>query len=245
MCPYCGSTNAAPSRDGRCRHRCYDCKTSFSVTVGTIFHHTHLPLQKWFLAIMLMLNARKGPSTLQLSRDLLVNKNTAWRIAMQIRKAMSQAEQHSLLTGILKMDDIYIGDKPHNSTKRNSGSGRNRRGGGMNKAPEVGSIEHGGGVMAKAVAEDGMKGRHMRASVRKCVDAVRSHLRYVEGMVHISSIENSWALLKRGMFGQFRSVSQHHRQRNVDEFCCRYSPCQADPVAAWDLTINRGLGAVR
>ena len=59
-CPYCGSLNTAPSSDKRQRHRCYDCKTSFSVTVGTIFHHTHLPLQKWFLAIMLMLNAKRA-----------------------------------------------------------------------------------------------------------------------------------------------------------------------------------------
>ena len=100
-CPYCGSANTTCNQH---RHRCYDCKTSFSVTVGTIFHHTHLPLQKWFLAIMLMLNAKKGLSALQLSRDLDVNKNTAWRIAMQIRKAMTQAEQRSLLTGIVEMD---------------------------------------------------------------------------------------------------------------------------------------------
>ena len=58
-CPYCGSLNTARNQH---RHRCYDCKTSFSVTVGTIFHHTHMPLQKWFLAIMLMLNAKKGLS---------------------------------------------------------------------------------------------------------------------------------------------------------------------------------------
>ncbi len=76
VCPYCGSLNTAPCEH---RHRCYDCITSFSVTVGTIFHHTHLPLQKWFLAIMLMLNDKKGLSALQLSRDLNVNKNTAWR----------------------------------------------------------------------------------------------------------------------------------------------------------------------
>ena len=94
------------------RHRCYDCKTSFSVTVGTIFHHMHLPLQKWFLAITLMLNAKKGLSALQLSRDLDVKKNTAWRITMQIRKAMTQAEQRSLLTGIVEMDEAYIGGKP-------------------------------------------------------------------------------------------------------------------------------------
>ena len=108
-CPYCGSLNTAPNQH---RHRCYDCKTSFSVTVGTIFHHTHMPLQKWFLAIMLMLNAKKGLSALQLSRDLDVNKNTAWRITMQIRKAMTQAEQRGLLTGIVEMDETYVGGSP-------------------------------------------------------------------------------------------------------------------------------------
>ena len=79
--------------------------TSFSVTVGTIFHHTHLPLQKWFLAINLILNAKKGISALKLSRDIHVNKNTAWRIAKQIRRAMLQAEQRELLTGVIEMDE--------------------------------------------------------------------------------------------------------------------------------------------
>ena len=105
-CPYCTSNNTRPLQH---RHRCYACKTSFSVTVGTIFHHTHMPLQKWFLAVTLMLNAKKGLSSLQLSRDLQVNKNTAWRIAMQIRKAMTQKEQRDLLTGIVEMDETYVG----------------------------------------------------------------------------------------------------------------------------------------
>ena len=114
-CPYCGSINTARNQH---RHRCYDCKTSFSVTVGTIFHHTHLSLQKWFLAVMLMLNAKKGLSVLQLSRDLDVNKNTASRIAMQIRKAMTQAKHRNLLTDIVEMDETYIGGKPCRGNRR-------------------------------------------------------------------------------------------------------------------------------
>ena len=101
-CPYCGS-----DRSGRTgsRHHCYACRSSYSVTVGTIFHHTHLPLQKWFLAISMILGAKKGISALQLSRSLKINKNTAWRISMQIRKAMSQADQRNLLTGVVEMDE--------------------------------------------------------------------------------------------------------------------------------------------
>jgi len=261
-CPYCGSTNTARNQH---RHRCYDCKTSFSVTVGTIFHHTHLPLQKWFLAIMLMLNARKGLSALQLSRDLDVNKNTAWRVAMQIRKAMTQAEQRSLLTGIVEMDEAYIGGKPRKGNRRNDDR-PNKRGRGTDKAPVVGAVERGGKITAKATAKEKMKGRHMRAFVRERVDVSRAGLItdeykgylgmfrvlphavikhqdwYVDGDIHTNTIEGFWALLKRGMFGQFHSVSRKHLQRYVDEFCYRYNLRKADPFTAFNLTIDRGLG---
>lgn len=101
-CPYCHSERTARNAN---RHYCYNCKTSFSVTVGTIFHWTHLLLQKWSLAIALILNAKKGVSALQLSRDLEVNKNTAWRIAMQIHKVMTRRDQRDFLTGVVEMDE--------------------------------------------------------------------------------------------------------------------------------------------
>ena len=98
-CPYCKSENTTRN-DGR--HYCYNCKTSFSVTVRTIFHKTHLPLQKWFWAITLILKTKKGISTLQLSRDIEVNKNTAWRIVMKTNEAMKQDENKELLQSIVK-----------------------------------------------------------------------------------------------------------------------------------------------
>ena len=108
FCPYYSSKHNTRN-DGR--HYCYDCKTSFSVTVGTIFHRTHLPLQKWFLTISLILNAKKGISALQLSRDLEVNKNTAWCISMQIRKAMCHKMQRDLMMGIDLMTGIVERDE--------------------------------------------------------------------------------------------------------------------------------------
>ena len=263
VCPYCGSIKTGPHRH---RHYCYDCKTSFSVTVGTIFHHTHMPLQKWFLAIMLMLNAKKGLSALQLSRDLDVNKNTAWRVSMQIRKAMTQAQQRDLLTGIVEMDETYIGGKPRKGSKGDGPDGSHPRGRGTRKTPVVGAVERGGNVTAKAVNKDKMKARHMRAFVKDRVDTSKSSLItdeykayigmskmlphsvikhadwYVDGDIHTNTMEGFWALLKRGIFGQFHSVSKKHLQRYVDEFCFRYNLRRADPFAAFDLTINRGLG---
>ena len=231
-CPYCGSLNTARRKDNKLRHRCYDCKTSFSVTVGTIFHHTHMPLQKWFLAIMLVLNAKKGISALQLSRDLEVNKNTAWRVAMQIRKAMTQAEQRSLLAGVVEMDETYVGGKPRKGTTGDGQDGKHKPGRGTKKTPVIGAVERGGNVTAKAVAKDKMRGRHMRAFVRDRVDTKNAELItdeykayigmekvlphsvikhqdwYVDDDIHTNTIEGFWALLKRGMFGQFHSVSQ-------------------------------------
>lgn len=216
-----------------------------------------------------MLNAKKGLSALQLSRDLQVNKNTAWRITMQIRKAMSQAEHRNLLTGIVEMDETYIGGKPRKGTKGGGPGGSHPRGRGTKKAPVVGAVERDGNVTAKAVRKDRMKGRHLRAFVRDRVDTGRAALItdeytgykgmakvlphavikhadwYVDGDIHTNTIEGFWALLKRGMFGQFHSVSKRHLQRYVDEFCFRYNLRNADPLAAFDLTINRGLGVAR
>ena len=263
-CPYCASINTA-QHDKRKRHRCYDCKTSFSVTVGTIFHHTHMPLQKWFLIINLILNAKKGISALQLSRDLHVNKNTAWRISMQIRKAMTQAEGRDLLTGVIEMDETWIGGKPRKGNKRKDDEPR-PRGRGTSKPVVLGAIERGGKVTAKTVKKESMKAKHMRAFVRERIKTHESELItdeyrgymgmekvlphkvikhdkwYVDGTIHTNTIEGFWALLKRGMFGSFHSVSRKHLQRYVDEFCYRYNLRQSDPLDAFALTINRALG---
>ena len=259
-CPYCQSERTTRNAG---RHYCYNCKTSFSVTVGTIFHRTHLPLQKWFLAIALMLNAKKGISALQLSRDIEVNKNTGWRINMQIRKAMTQRDQRDLLTGVVEMDETWIGGKPR---KGKNDDQPPKRGRGTKKPPVIGAVERGGKVRAKATHKEKMKGRHLRAFVRENINVGTAHLItdeykgylgmarllphsvirhsswYVDGDIHTNTIEGFWALLKRGMFGQFHSVSRKHLQRYVDEFCYRYNLRRTEGDVAFDLTVDRALG---
>lgn len=122
-CPYCKSTITTPMPKEK-RHHCNNCNTTFSVTVGTIFHHTHLPLQKWFFAVLLILNAKKGISARQLARDLEVNKNTAWRISMKIREAMLNKDHRELLTSVLEFDETYIEEK---LKKRKGGEGENEQ----------------------------------------------------------------------------------------------------------------------
>jgi len=125
-CPYCSSDRSTPM-NGEGRHHCNTCNTSFSVTVGTIFHHTHLPLQKWFLAIALILNSEESLSARHLARYLGVNKNTAWRMAMQIRKAMTNAAQRDPLIGIVEAYEGYVGG----SAGKSRAQGREKRNPGL------------------------------------------------------------------------------------------------------------------
>lgn len=94
-CPYCGSEKSSPKR---LRHTCSSCNNSFSVTVRTVFENSNLPLYKWFMAISIILAAKKGVSSLQLSRDIRVNKNTAWLMQMKIRAAMENDDLGIALT---------------------------------------------------------------------------------------------------------------------------------------------------
>lgn len=115
ICPYCQSINTNHLVKEN-RHHCNGCRKSFSVTIGTIFHDTRLPMQKWFLAISLMLNAKKGISSRQLARDLELPVKTAWSMNHRIRKAMKQDD--GLLSGIVEMDETYIGGKPRKEAKK-------------------------------------------------------------------------------------------------------------------------------
>ncbi len=99
---------------------CLDCKQQFSVTEGTIFNDTHLPLEKWFHAVALMVNAKKGVSALQLKRDLGTAYKTAWYLAMRIRKAMGllEAADERPLTGTVEADETYMGSKKYDKRRK-------------------------------------------------------------------------------------------------------------------------------
>lgn len=266
VCPYCQSSRITPMPTER-RHHCNTCKTSFSVTVGTIFHHTHLPLQKWFLAVALVLNAKKGLSARQLARDLEVNKNTGWRMAMQIRKAMEQRDQRDLLTGMIEMDETFIGGKPRkgNTGSGGQGGGSNSRGRGTKKPAVVGMIERGGKVRAQVVTKKNLRIKGLSALVRRNVDISSSTLitdeypgylgiktfmphKTVNHKVwyvaddgsHTNSIESFWALLKRGIVGQYHKVSLRHLPAYIKEFSYRFNHRNTENV--FDLTIERAIG---
>jgi transposase-like protein len=234
-CPYCKASKFSPmKKEGR--YHCNGCNTSFSVTVATIFHRTHIDLQKWFLGISLILNARKRISARQLARDLEVNKNTAWFMAMRIRRAMM--EQKTLLEGIVEADETYIGtDKEIKDPKK--------RGRETSKQVVFGLVQRGGRVMAMSLKNISRKtlssliDRNIDASKAKVntdeftgyfglsnfveYQTVKHKEWYVNGDVHTNNIERFWAFLKFRIAGQFHKVSLKHLEKYVDEFCYRHN----------------------
>lgn len=121
LCPYCGAERVSHNRDAKReataeRWKCQRCMRSFSVTVGTIFHNTHVDLQRWFLLIALMLSAKKGLSAMQAARDLDMRRPTVWSMMHRVRKAL--VDDGALLAGLVEMDEAYIGGKPRKRNRR-------------------------------------------------------------------------------------------------------------------------------
>ena len=143
VCPQCGSLRIKRKNEngvGRVgRWNCHDCNASFKVTCKTVFHGTKMPLQKWFLAIALILNAKKGVSSYQLQRDLGLNQKTAWYILTRIRAEMSK-KGGALLQGIIEADETYIGGKPRKANKKEDREPA-KRGRGTDKTPVIGAFD--------------------------------------------------------------------------------------------------------
>jgi len=270
VCPYCKAGRSTPLPAEK-RYHCNACNTTFSVTVGTIFHHTHLDLQKWFLAVSLVLNAKKGLSARQLSRDLEVNKNTGWRMGMQIRQAMAEREQRQLLTGMVEMDETYVGGKPRKGNTGSSGQDggdKPRRGRGTNKTPVVGMLERGGRVRTQVVKKTDLTAKRLAALVRQNVDTNNAILltdqyqgyvrikRFMEHRVvnhaveyvtkdgtHINALEGFWALVKRGIVGQYHHVTVRHLSKYLDEFSYRFDHRGTDMSQLFQATLARAVRA--
>jgi len=143
-CPKCGSARVARKCDGDRvgRWNCHDCHASFNVMSGTIFEKTRIPLQKWFLSIGLMANAKKSLSSYQLARDVELTPQTALYIQQRIRVAMA-ADQAPMLQGIGEADETYVGCKPRKGNNRDDDK-PNKRGCGTSKTAVIGAAERGG-----------------------------------------------------------------------------------------------------
>ena len=243
-CPYCGGVSVARKVEGSKvrRWNCHECKASFNVLAKTIFSKTHTPLPKWFAAIALVLNAKKSISSPQLGRDLGIPQRTAYRMLMKIRSAMASDAQ--LLSGIIEADEVYVGGAPRKRNRRDDDEDA-PPGRGTRKLPVLGVVERGGKVRAqpsprvtaaniaefigRTVSRDdsilitdqfaGYRGigrtmRHLK------VDHSRQ---YVDGNIHVNTMESFWALLKRAWWGAHHHYSRTHAHAYITEACYKYN----------------------
>jgi transposase-like protein len=239
VCPKCDSKNTMRVGGREEVIRCKDCNAQFTVTTGTIFHDSHLPLAKWFIATCLICEAKKGMSALQLKRLLGTGYKTAWYLTHRIRQAMMNANgAEEQLTGIVEMDETWVGGRNYGGT----GSGRE------NKSCVVGITER-GGKLRLMVVED-LTSKSIQKVVKKWVSKdlelivsdglsayvpaigpiyrhkytrVNNSQPYLEGQQNTNCIENRFSLLKRGIVGSWHKVSVKHLQRYLEEVSFRFS----------------------
>lgn len=241
-CVYCVSTKISKhnEKDRRNRLQCGDCKKSFSVTVGTIFHRTHFDLRNWFYIISMMLNAKKGISAYQVARELELNRPTVWAIMHRVRKVL-ETEQGELLRGIFEMDETYVNAKKDEDDNDKGGQGRSTK----TKTPVIAFKQKDGDIKA-FVANDTTSAtlseiiiNNIEAGSELHTDeynaykftrkfwkhkSVNHSVEYVsaEG-IHTNSVEGFWSLLKRGIKGNFHFVTKKYLENYVTEFEFRYN----------------------
>ncbi len=242
-CPYCESNHVARKKenDKIGRWNCHDCNNSFNVLKGTIFQGTQIPLQKWFLGIALMVNAKKSLSSCQLSRDLELNQKSSWSMQQRIRAGMASREKH-FLKGVVEMDETYVGGKPRRNKDDDDPP---KRGRGTKKIPVVGAVERGGKVIARVVDDLSRFGilRFVHGTTDidetllitdespsyKILDHLMARVsinhgeKYVEGDVYTNTIEGFWSHLKRAWFGQHQHYSKSYMPLYIAEACWKYN----------------------
>jgi transposase-like protein len=237
-CPRCKGRTISRIK-ARDQFDCDSCRYQFSVMSGTIFHDSHLPLPKWFIATFLLCESRKGMSANQMKRILGVSYKTAWYLCHRIRAAMH--EQHlQPLTGTVEVDETWVGGREH-------GQGQKRQ-----KEVVIGIRQRGGelrffhaadcksGTLAKYIRENisaesvdvivtddypAYPKAMIRAGVHGTKHKTINHSKgvYVRGDVYTNTVENAFSLLKRGVIGSWHKISAKHLPAYLDEMTFRFN----------------------
>jgi transposase-like protein len=234
-CPKCGSESVSRIAT-RQKFDCNKCRYQFSVTAGTLFHDSHLPLWKWFLAVYLICESKEGISAKQIQRTLDVSYRTAWYLAHRVRDAMGDDEQ-PLLGGTAEVDETLLGGK-------RKGYGVGYRG---NKVVIAAAIERGGEIRLRLVPNT--RKHHLHAFINENIageteaiytDELASYTgiadedtrhetvqhskeEWVRGDVHTNGIESAWSLLKRSVIGSYHHLSIKHLPAYIDEMEWRFN----------------------
>ena len=263
-CPHCGSVACQRLQGESTRPgvlKCKDCRKQFTVTVGTVFEDSHIPLAKWVKAFHLMCASKKGISALQLQRNLgLGSYRTAWHMAHRIRFAMQSGPFAPKLTGTVEVDECYVGGKPRR------GGPKRKPGRGTTKAPVLVLVERDGSARSHPV--DRVDAANLKQAIAEQVDqsaaihtdelgvykGIGKHFdgghhtvhhgsgEYSRDGVHTNTAESYFSLLKRGVYGTFHHVSKRHLHRYCDEFSFRWNVRDLSDVERREAALRQSEG---
>lgn len=248
FCPHCGEAEQITKLEGKSHrpglYNCRSCREQFTVTVGTVFERSKVPLNKWLLAVHLMTASKKGYSAHQLHRTLGVTYKTAWFMAHRIREAMRSDDLRPLGSsgGAVEADETFIG---HDKTKKPKGE---KKGRGYHHKHKILSLVDRTTGRARSFVVDDVKASTLSPILRESIakeaalmtdeasyytlvgreftsHGVVQHQagEYGRGDIHTNTIEGFFSIFKRGMKGIYQHCSKKHLPRYVAEFDFRYT----------------------
>jgi transposase-like protein len=236
VCPHCGGTERNVRITGKTARAgllfCGDCRTQFTVTVGTVFERSKVPLHKWVLATHLMCSSKKGMSAHQLHRTIGVTYKTAWFMAHRIRESM-KADPNPVMMGgdgnggTIEADETFWGNKSKPRTNKRGWAHSMKvftlvERGGKARSFQVPAVNAKtlrpillGNVhpIAKLMTDDGNAYRGMSKHFQSHEVVNHSHYEYARGDVSTNVVEGFFSILKRGLVGTFHHVGEQHLHR--------------------------------
>lgn len=261
VCPYCGCDKSYRIEKGK-RFKCGNsqCYKKYSVTVGTVFEASNIPLSTWFPAMYLISAHKKGISSVQLAKDLGVTQKSAWFMLHRIREALK--ENHTeLLDGVVEVDETYMSRKfgsEYQAIPPNEFVGTLKS---KHKGAVIGIHQRGGKTIAKAfdarnaatikqavtdhVATNAMLMTDESKLYRKGLAAYHrstinhSAKEWTRGIVHTNNIEAFFGVMKRGIYGTYHQISFKHLQAYCDEFSYRHNSRGIKDGVRFTLSLQR------
>jgi len=262
ICPHCKAVDQATQLEGKSTrpgvYKCRECEKPFSVTVGTVFERSHIPLNKWLYAMHSLCSGKKGVSAHQLHRQLGITYQSSWFMCHRIREAMKPGKFGGPLGGKFKtveVDETYIGGKATNRKSRKV----------KQKLAVVALVQRDGDARSFPISK--VNSRNMSGLLNKQVSK-KVHLmtddsviypklgkrfnrhstvnhsieEYVRGDVYTNTVENYFSILKRGIIGTYHHISNQHTPMYLAEFDFRYNSRKVSDTERTGKAIRGAVG---